>query len=214
MTGLSRRTAVVRRLGGRFIVAGGTSATAHSHVLIIIYIYILYFFRSKLFRIRSRYRSGPVLLRDGNNMIIWFMLWQPLSVLVQYYRFVKPITMTTIITKQIANVTTELDKRTISIGTSVNDTHGAAAANCYYLLVIIVVVVLRWRGCGVVIGAKVTMTIDQPRRATNRATGNERTKAKWPFLFRSDHNLVLTITMCYYYCEQCEHININYYKLL
>lgn len=35
MTGLSaRRAALVRRLGGRFVVAAGTSATGDSHVLI------------------------------------------------------------------------------------------------------------------------------------------------------------------------------------
>lgn len=36
MIGLSRREALVFRLGGRFVVAAGTSATADCHVSIII----------------------------------------------------------------------------------------------------------------------------------------------------------------------------------
>lgn len=84
------------------------------------------------------------------------------------------------------------------------------------LIVVVVLSVLAGGDGGVVIGAKVTMTIDQPRRGTGRArraaaTGNERTKARRPFLFRSDHNDDFYCHYYHYFCCSEHNINIKKY---
>lgn len=69
MTGLSRRAALVcRRLGGRFVVAAGTSATAYSHILIT-----NQFFRSS--GVRAFLGRARVIL-NGQVDNIWFYVFQ------------------------------------------------------------------------------------------------------------------------------------------
>lgn len=105
-------------------------------------------------------------------------------------------TVTTKCTSYYAKATTELgEMSTISVEAHQSMVHTARLLQTAVLLLIVVVVlsVLAGGDGGVVIGAKVATTIDQPRRETGRArraaaTGNERTKARRPFLFRSDHH--------------------------
>jgi len=73
MTGLSaRRAALVRRLGGRFVVAAGTSATADSLVLINELLFALETVSDAIgfFRRARLYRSAPGYSGQVDNWIL------------------------------------------------------------------------------------------------------------------------------------------------